>query len=506
MPATSSLLPFLRRVAIACLVVALLTGAGVWAGQSYERHAFDSSKKIHLDPGILTAVAPGHPANYLLIGSDSRSAVDTGSRSDVMMVLHVEPRTRTGYLVSFPRDLVVSIPGHGTQLLNAAYSLGGAHGPDLVIRTLEANFKPLTIQHYIEVDFKGFQDIVNAIGKVKLWFPTPVHDPFSGLNVDTPGCVALDGTGALAYARSRHYYVPRNLKHPAPWVWDYPHQRGGQGWFATGSDIDRIPRQQYFLRTISQAAIDKTASNPTKLFALLDAVKNNFTHDDTLKLGELQALIRTFNGLNPARVEMTTLPNAPATGQWAQHVITKYPDANPVISRLANFHLPTKLPATLPPRKVTVRVVNGSGVKGLAATVLSEFVAAGFRSAGPPADADRSDYPLTQLRYAPGKSAEGLTVAIAAGTTHFGEALSSDATLGGEVLVVVGRDWDKLTHHFGELGTSTTTRTRATNVPSLTSHTSSTARATTTTPKVTVDTRFFPVDPKTGGPLVGCPS
>src|SRR5690349_11512699 len=220
----------------------------MYASDAYEKRTFDNTPKVHLANGVLHPQKPGKPANYLLIGVDTRTTVDQGSNADTMMVLHVEPATQTGFLVSFPRDLVVDIPGHGRRLLNAAYGLGGAHPADLVIQTLEENFAPLTIQHYIEVDFNGFQHIVNAIGRVKLWFPTPVHDPYVGLDVEKRGCVAMDGAGALASllrarrrAASRDVVVElpeatrrrgvgrdrhRHWAHPAPAVLP-PHDRAG---------------------------------------------------------------------------------------------------------------------------------------------------------------------------------------------------------------------------------------------------------------------------------------
>src|SRR5205085_11792083 len=170
---SSSLLSFFRRVAMACVVVSLVATRGVFAVEAFARMSLEDSRKVHV-PNVVRA-QPGQPANYLLIGSDTRqlgdasfgSAADTpGQRSDVMMVLHVDPATRTGRLVSFPRDLVVQIPGHGRDLLNAAYGLGGGNGAALVIQTLEDNFPPLKINHYIEVNFKGFENIVNAIGRI----------------------------------------------------------------------------------------------------------------------------------------------------------------------------------------------------------------------------------------------------------------------------------------------------------------------------------------------------
>jgi LCP family protein required for cell wall assembly len=512
---------FLRRLAVACLTVVVLTVTAVVVGKAYEQHEFDKSRTISISNGVLTPSKPGKAANYLLIGSDSRAgetpqeqqnfgSKDVGGGSDVMMVLHIEPALRTGLLVSFPRDLVVDIPGHGRNLLNATYNLGG---PDLVIRTIEQDFG-LPIHHYLEVGFNGFRQVVNAIGRIHLFFPTPVHDPYSGLNVDRAGCVSVDGDRALAYARSRHYYVPKNLENPTPWQWDYPNQRGGYGWTATGSDLDRIPRQQYFLRTISQAAIDKAGSDPFKIRQLMDAVFKNFAHDQHLKVDELNNLVRTFNGLDPARVEMITLPNQPATGRWTGHVEEKDPDAALVLQRLKEFHIPpVKIPVPLPQGELAIRVVNGSGVKGLAARALQDFVDAGFQSAGPPQDADRSDFAQTQVRAAPGKDLEGYSVALAAGVTHFVNAKTRTDALDADVLVIVGRDWDSLPHNFRyavSAPRSTTSLPHASTTTSVTGATRTTATGasttTTTIARPTVDRRLVPVDPKTGGPLVGCPT
>jgi LCP family protein required for cell wall assembly len=490
-------LTFLRRFGISCGVVLLISSIAVQFGNTVETKTFNATRKIHIPGGVLVPQKPGQPANYLLIGVDSRLATDQGSNSDVMMVLHVEPATHTGFLVSFPRDLIVDIPGHGKNLLNAAYAEGG---PALTIQTFEKDFAPLKIQHYIEVDFSGFQAIVDAIGHVNLWFPTPAHDPYIGLDVEQAGCRAMNGAQALAYERSRHYYVPDNLQNPAPWNWDYPAQSGGQGWNATGSDTARIPRQQYLLRTIAQAALNKTASNPTRLFGLLNAVQHNFAHDDTLTLNDLKGLILAFNGLDPTRVAMTTLPyeQDPAN---LNRLLVKYPDATPVIDQLASFPPPPAyVPSVVSPSKVTVRVVNGTNEKGLAAKVLNEFLAAGFKSGGPPADADSNNYAETQVRYAPGQGEAGVTAVVATGSTHISESLSAKDTLGGDVLIIVGRDWDKLHHNFP----TPTTTTQPGGVAAPTSTTASTT--TTSVPKTTTTLNpFLPVDPKTGGPLVGCP-
>jgi LCP family protein required for cell wall assembly len=514
-------LTFIRRFAIALLAVVVLATVGFFSAQAYGKREFAKSRVIHIDEGILATVKPGEPANYLLIGSDQRPPDETpqeaqaygsnkvvgGQHSDVMMVLHVDPVARTGMLVSFPRDLMVQIPGHGRDLLNAAFAFGGA---GLVIQTLQRDFEPLKINHYLEVDFRGFKKIVNTIGHIHIWFSTPAHDPFTGLDINQAGCASLDGDQALAYARSRHYYVPKDLQHPAPWVWDYPKQSGGDGWVATGSDIDRIPRQQYFLRTVSQAAIDKSGNDPLRVVPLLDAVFGSLGHDQTLKQSELYSLALTFRGLNPAKVQMSTLPTLPDPTN-PNRVLAKFPDAAGVIDLLAKFTAPPKKPIVKPlaAGKVKVRVVNGSGSKGAGSQALDTFVAAGFRSAGPAQDADRSDY-QTSVRYAPGKFREGYTVAVAVGTLNLVEAASAKFTLGGDVLLIVGRDYASLKQHFDLVprpaGTLPSVAPNSTAAgPTLSTAPSTSVTTTTSVPRRTVDTRFVPVDPKTGAALVGCP-
>jgi LCP family protein required for cell wall assembly len=503
---------FLGRFAIALVLVVAIAAAGFVSAQAYGRREFGKSKTIHVDD--LTPTKRGEPANYLLIGSDVRAADETSAEakaygtasqtgpqhSDVMIVLHVDPASHTGKLVSFPRDLMVDIPGHGHNLLNASFAYGGA---SLVIKTLEQNFAPMKINHYLEVDFRGFKKIVDEIGHIHIWFSTPAHDPYTGLDVPAAGCVSLDGDQALAYARSRHYYVPKDVNNPAPWNWDYASSRGGDGWVQTGSDIDRIPRQQYFLRTVSQAAIDKAGQDPLAVVRVLDAIFRSLGHDQTLKQGELNALALTFRGLNPAKVEMSTLPTVPDPAD-RNRVVAKFPDAGGVINQLAQFTAP-KQPIVKPLEadRVKVRVINGSGARGAATHVLDNFLAAGFRSGGPAADADRSDY-NTEVRYAPGKFRQGYTVAVAVGTIHLVEAPSAKNTFGGDVLLIVGRDYDSLTHRFDLVP-------RPANLPPASSTTSTIrpdAKTTTSTTVVhtTVDTRFVPVDPRTGGTLVGCPA
>jgi len=62
----------------------------------------------------------------------------------------------------------------------------------------------IPINHYVELNFDTFANVVNALGGVKMYFPEPVYDAYSGLNVQTPGCLTLNGFQALQVVRARH--------------------------------------------------------------------------------------------------------------------------------------------------------------------------------------------------------------------------------------------------------------------------------------------------------------
>ena len=495
MMAASGLFSFLRRLAIACLVVAVIAAGVMSLGDKAGKHEFAKRTVVHIDNGILTPLKPAQPANYLLIGHDA------DGNSDTMMVIHVDPSVPTPLLVSFPRDLMVEIPGHGRAQLNSAIGSGGI---PLLIETFKTYFN-IPINHFLQVDFASFPEIVSAIGgHVDVWFSTPVHDPYIGLNIEQAGCVALDPQMALAYARSRHYYVPDDVSNPAVWEWNYDpslgdHYRGGKGWTAYGGgrDIERIPRQQYFLRTLAQAAIKRSNDNPARLFGLIPAVMSHLTTDQSITLNELKSLVNTFRKLEPADIEMTTLPWMTDPGD-KNRLVMDSSKADTLLFRLANFQ-PVKpfLPPIVNFATVRVKVVNGSGIGGLGARALSEMVAAGFTPVGPAVDADRSNYARTLVKSGANDDVKGVTVTYATGAKRSSRAVKAADTFGADVLVVVGRDWDSLLHHLPKAAVTTTTNAGPT--------TTTAPSATTTTVSGGAGSRFLPVDPKTHGVLVGCP-
>jgi LCP family protein required for cell wall assembly len=500
---------FVHRFVIALVVAAVISGSVVVAANVVENQKLSGISRIDL-PNVLSPGKPGAPANYLIIGSDSRSFVDTpaeekafggkaavgGARSDVMMIVHVVPVLGTALVVSFPRDTQVAIPGHGVDKLNAAFAFGG---PALTIKTFEQDFG-IPIQHYLAVNFIGFEKIVNAIGHVKIYFPTPALDTFTGLYQPVAGCVSLNGVGALAYARSRHYAIPRHdVQDPSPKL--------TSDWSEDPlADLDRIKRQQYFLRSLGQTALEHGASNPLTALHLADAVASSLTCDKTLTNGDLKMLVRTFRGLDPASVEMTTLPVTAATPK--SPLTVDYPHARPLFQRLRDLRPPVvKFPKVVAPSKVRIVVVDASGVKGRAAKVRAALTAFGFKSGGE-GDARQTDYAKTQIRYASGDKAAGFTVAFYLGTANYVEAPTrvklGRHTLSGDVLLVIGRDYPKLPGSV-QRHIPPTVPTSTSNVNGTTPSTSSPSTTTTTRPSTTPDTRYVPTAKPGRAPLVGCP-
>ena len=120
--------------------------------------------------------------------------------SDVVMILHLDPNKKTAAILSIPRDLFVpNARATGANKIDAAL----VEGPQQLVSAIEEDFG-IPIHHYVELNFDSFQGVVNALGGIKMYFPEPVFDAYSGLNVPTPGCHHLNGFQALEVVRARH--------------------------------------------------------------------------------------------------------------------------------------------------------------------------------------------------------------------------------------------------------------------------------------------------------------
>ena len=139
--------------------------------------------------------------NILLIGADKRAG-ETNGRSDAMIILSINQKTETIHLTSLMRAMYVAIPGKDWSMLNHTYAWGG---PDLLIKTIENNFR-LKIDDYIIVDFGGFTKAIDRVGGINISLSEAEANYLNkqfGSSQFATGSNALDGTAALAYARIR---------------------------------------------------------------------------------------------------------------------------------------------------------------------------------------------------------------------------------------------------------------------------------------------------------------
>ncbi len=412
----------------------------------------------------VSVVLPDGPAeggNYLIIGSDSRAFVENatqegafgskaeqgGQRADVMMVLHIDPQQKTNLLVSFPRDLLVEIPGHGRDLINAAFN----DGPQQVIDVMKADFD-ISVNHYVQVNFQAFIGVVDAVGKIPVYFDGPSRDAYSGLSIGFAGCTELDGNNALAYVRARHLEV----QDPQTERWTDASRRG---------DLDRINRQQDFIRKLASAASAKAGSNPLAAIDIANAVVPKLTVDQQLSTDDILRLVKTFRNVDPSQpgaLEMVTLPVIPSPSN-PNRLVAKQPEADQVLARLRAFGAAPAAPAKVQPADVTVRVLNGNNkLNGEAGRSLAAFQERAFGPAATSPIGNVSATAITQIRYAPNALAKAELVGRYLGGV--GALIEDPALAGADVAVVIGADWRRV-HSPGKtakpLATSSTTAAKA---------------------------------------------
>ena len=375
---------------------------------------------------------PAQGGNYLIIGSDSRAFVNdagqeqafgskqtqTGQRADVMMVLHIDPVKKTSLLVSFPRDLVVKFPNGNDGQINSAFDAG----PQEVIDIMRQDFN-VQINHYVQVDFQAFISVVDAVGQINVQFDTPTRDAYSGLNIPAAGCVALDGSNALAFVRSRHREEFRN----------------GRWQDASGrADLDRIQRQQDFIRKLAAKASAQAGQNPLDAIDIANAVVPKLQVDRQLSTDDILRLVRTFRNVDPAQpgaLDMQTLPTGPAPSN-RNRLVVKDAEAAPLLAQLRFGDTPTTGPVTAQPVDVTVTVVNGSNIDRAAGRAFADFQAQAF---APGTTGNIAVTAQTQVRYAPGGVANGQLVLQYLGGV--GQLIEDSKLKNADVTVVIGADW-----------------------------------------------------------------
>ncbi|MTE21029.1 LytR family transcriptional regulator [Streptomyces sp. TRM43335] len=248
--------------------------------------------------GDRPADTPGGSMDILVLGSDTRSGGndrygrdDGTARADTAMIVHVnEARDRMG-IVSVPRDTLVERPecartDGGTApparraMFNTAYEIGG---PVCAVKTVES-MTGIRMDHYVEIDFIGFEKVVDALDGVPITTTEPIEDEDSGLRLDA-GRHTLDGEQALALVRTRKSV-------------------------GNGSDLARIDLQHVFVR----AFVDRVGelgvlSDPGRLYRVADTATSALTTDaDLASTADLVRLAETLEGIDSEDVRLVTLP------------------------------------------------------------------------------------------------------------------------------------------------------------------------------------------------------
>ena len=409
----------------------------------------------------------GEPTNFLLVGTDSREGMppvaprpgyvpDAGCNcTDTIIVLRLDPDGKHAYLLSLPRDLWVPISGTGRSArINTAYQ----HGVQTLIDTVQDNFD-IPIHHYVQIDFVGFQRLVDAAGGVPLWFDAPVRDKKSGLRVPGRACQVLDGDQARRFVRSRHL----------------EYQRPDGTWVPDGTaDLGRISRQQAFMRQVASKVVSEGLGNPVTLNRLVSSAVSNVSVDASLAAGDLLRIGRTFAAFDSDNLLGYSLQGDPVTTSGGAAVLI--PRMRQAQSTLNLFR--GEPPGTLSPESINVRVRNGSTTAFRAADAAGALQRIGFTVVGAN-DFDRSDVARTTVRYAPGGEPRGRLVA-----SHLtgGAALEEAAGLGpNQVVVIIGADFTTVHDQPAPEGSPDdrrTTTSTATTVTGPSSTTSTTAPGT----------------------------
>jgi len=467
-----------RRFARALSWVAALTAMVVLFGSGgaylYVNQKFGSIDRIS---GLCLRNCKDRPSsvgrteNYLLVGSDSRAGLNGtganaglqdpnggGQRSDTTMLVHLSADREKVFVISFPRDLYVDVPrytdpksgrtiGGFPQKFNYAYGAGydmgkgiggDAYGDQLAATMVTKQVESLTglpVDHYVEIDFNGFQQMVDSLGGIQVCLDRDAYDPGgegsggSGF-AETKGVHTLNGQRALQYVRQRHG-LP-------------------------GGDFGRIGRQQRFLASLTrQIKSAGTLLNPIKLDSFVSAVVRNVKIDTDTGQKDLLGLATKLRNLNPERVQFLTVPiggedtrqddgigyrayiDKPKAHLLFQSIHDDLdPNAPPKPSPAPSAApRPSGPPLTVPPSQVGLTVQNGSGTPGQATKAAADLRAVGFLASA----IDGGD-PVrrTEIRYGSGRTESAQTLAAA---LPFAVLVPTDAGGTQSLLLVAGGDY-----------------------------------------------------------------
>ncbi len=449
-------------------VVVLLALGGAYA---VYRHLNGNIHQVNISGELGTQPVDTHPQaeNIMVIGSDTRNGQGGGfgqglttDQSDTLMIMHVSADRKWVDVMSIPRDSWVNIPackmGNGhvsaptTYKINEAFALGNLDGnhTDLgvacTIKTLEQD-TGIHIDHFVAINFSGFQDMVNALGGVEECNTTAINDPKSDLYLK-PGHHLLHGFVALAYVRARYT-------------------------LGNGSDLERIGRQQAFMSSLVNRVKSKLL-NPVAIYKFLDAATKSITVDSQLGgIHGLYDLATSVKNLPASQVTFFTLPTYPrqlvvptdtANVMWTQPedstIFQDFRNDVPV----TNATIRQAKKPRMSPHTVSVSVRNGTAQFGLQDSVGRLLQQKGFNVTSMTQESTQ-DVTETVIKYHAGHAAQARLLEAKVPGSGIQEVPGTSDRL----VLVLGSNYGTTTQTAG----TTTQGTTPSPSPSLSSRTAS---------------------------------
>ncbi len=380
-----------------------------------------------------------NPFNILLLGVDSRpDTADDTPRSDTLIVVHVDPVEQWVSMLSIPRDSMTEIPGYGTLKINTAYPLGYNDATELYGRNTtptegggalaaEAveDFLGIRIHYLAQVDFHGFERIVDTFGGLTIDIPKPLLDPeyptenFGFERIYIPaGLQVLNGDTALRYARSRH----------------------------NSSDFDRSCRQQRVLRAMlrevrARTVVEQVSLLPEVVADIEESVSTTLPIDD---VGVVYALADLARSLSSDRVLQFSInpSNVQIVAEQGSDIYWNEADIQLLVQRWEAG------PDGTLDRPVTLQVQNGAGVIGVASDVTINLAAEGYTLVQP-SDAPRLyrqtlviDYtgnPTVRQQLAADLGIDADQIVVASSNTNTAPPAPANADL----VLIIGQDYQE---------------------------------------------------------------
>jgi LCP family protein required for cell wall assembly len=274
-------------VAAALAVLAVAGVTGIWLYGRSLNHNLQRTDAFAGVPSDRPSQSVTGAQNILLLGSDSRDPDTTAtSRTDTIMLLHLDADHKHAYVISIPRDTWVYVPasangknGNTMAKINAAYAWGGT---PLVVQTVE-KFTGVRMDHVVLIDFAGFQQVVDALGGVDMYIDQTIKSIHPPYRTFTKGTQHLDGAEALDYVRQRYQ-------------------------FATGDFARERHQQEFLVDLMRKASSTGTLADPVKLNAFLQAVTKSVTVDKSFDL------VSAAFDLRGLRADDVTFLSSPSVG------------------------------------------------------------------------------------------------------------------------------------------------------------------------------------------------